>query len=89
MIKILLIKKILISKSLTEIITTENYVINGRNIVLDANKNVIKSGEKTTITDQDNNKIYLENFEYLKNENIFKSIGFIKIIDSTENSFIR
>ena len=44
-------------------------------------KKIIRSDQKATITDLENNKIYLENFEYLSSENIFKSIGLVKIID--------
>ena len=31
--------------------------------------------------------IYLENFEYLANENIFKSVGLIKINDQNNNNY--
>ena len=33
------------------------------------------------VTDLDNNKIFLENFEYQINDNIFKSLGYVKIKD--------
>ena len=33
-----------------------------------------------SVKDLDGNEIYLENFEYLAEENIFKSIGLIKIL---------
>ena len=42
---------------------------------------------KTIIIDRDNNKIFLENFEYLIKQNIFKSIGLVKIKDTRENSY--
>ena len=38
------------------------------------------SDKETFVTDIDGNKIYLENFEYFKKDNIFKSIGSIKIM---------
>ena len=50
-------------------------------------KNIIKSEEKTIIVDKEGNKIYLDNFEYLKENNIFKSIGFIKIEDISDNHY--
>ena len=37
--------------------------------------------------DNENNKIFLKNFEYLNNQNIIKSIGFIKIIDNKDNNY--
>jgi LPS-assembly protein len=71
----------------TEIITSEKYLINGTDITLDNNKKFISSKEDAVITDQDNNKIYLENFEYDSEINIFKSIGLIKIIDKNNNKY--
>ena len=71
----------------TTIITSERYIIEGNNIVFDNNKKFIASNEKTIITDEDNNKIYLENFDYQTESNIFKSIGLIKIEDNKENSY--
>ena len=50
-------------------------------------KKIIRSDQKATITDLENNKIYLENFEYLSSENIFKSIGLVKIIDKLQNQY--
>ena len=45
------------------------------NITLDDKNNLIKSSQKTIITDTDRNKIYLENFNFNTSSNIFKSIG--------------
>ena len=47
----------------------------------------IKSDSKSVITDINNSKIYLDNFEYQANNNIFKSVGFIKIEDLNNNSY--
>ena len=55
-------------------------------ICLISNK-YIKSKSLTTITDQNNNKIYLNNFEYLTNKFIFKSIGEIKVEDNLQNTY--
>ena len=50
----------------TEIITSENYIINSSDIVFDDLKKYIASDKKTVIIDQDNNnRIVLDNFEYL------------------------
>ena len=40
-------------------------------IEYDSNVKKIRSKKKTTILDEDNNKIFLENFEFSVNENIF------------------
>ena len=71
----------------TKIITTEKYIINGEDIILDNNKKKIKSEKAAIVTDLDNNKIYLSNFEYQTENNIFKSIGYIKIEDKMENNY--
>ena len=79
-------EKILKTKGPTKIITSEKYIIEGSDILLNNNKGFIKSDVSTIITDQDNNKIYLENFEYQSVNNIFRSIGYIKVEDRTGNS---
>ena len=71
---------------MTNISTSENYNIETSNIVL--NKNSILLHQKPTIiTDLENNIIKLENFEYQKEDKIFKSIGAIEITDKLNNSY--
>ena len=66
---------------MAEIITSENYKIKGEDIILDdVNKSII-SRKNAVIIDNDENIISLENFEFTKNNNLFKSIGLIKIED--------
>ncbi len=79
-------EKILKTKGSTKIITSEKYIIEGNNILFNNNKDFIKSEDSAIITDQDNNKIYLENFEYQSINNIFRSIGYIKVEDKTGNT---
>ena len=81
------ITKIFESFGPTKVITSENYIIEGEDITLDNFNNYIFSNKKTVITDLDNNKIYLDNFEYLTKSNIFKSVGFIKIKDEMNNVY--
>ena len=71
----------------TKIVTSKNYIINGKDIILNNMKKFIVSDKKSIITDVDLNKIYLENFEYQTKDNIFKSIGYVEIIDGTENKY--
>ena len=71
----------------TKIITSDKYIVEGKDMILDNSKNFISSKENTTITDLDGNKIFLDNFEYYTKKNIFKSIGYIKIKDINENSY--
>ena len=71
----------------TKIITTENYIIEGNDIILNKNENSIKSEKETIIIDNEKNKIKLNNFEYNRKNKIFKSIGNISINDKFENSY--
>tara|TARA_B100001248_G_scaffold209252_1_gene163320 strand:+ start:26460 stop:28856 length:2397 start_codon:yes stop_codon:yes gene_type:complete len=80
-------KEIFISKGPTKIVTSENYVINGESIIFDNKKKLILSKKKSSIIDEDGNIIYLDNFEYKINENIFKSLGVIKIEDKNKNIY--
>jgi LPS-assembly protein len=80
-------KKIFISIGRTKIITSQNYIIEGEDIILDNNKNYIESNKDAVVTDLNNNKIYLKNFTYQTKSNIFKSIGYVKIKDSLTNTY--
>ena len=71
----------------TKVTTSENYIIEGKDIVFNDGKKVIISDKNALITDNDGNKIYLDNFEYQIEKNIFKSIGYIKIQDKKENIY--
>ena len=79
--------KVFTSKGPTKVTTTEKYIIEGSDIILNNNKNYIISEEETIVTDVDNNQIFLENFKYEKNNNIFTSIGNIKIFDNINNTY--
>ena len=79
--------KLLKSIGPTTINTSENYSLEGNDIVFDDINKFISSDKKTIIVDQDQNKIFLENFEYLTNDFIFKSIGNIKIEDTFKNIY--
>ena len=74
------------SIGITSINTSQGYRLTGENIIFDNRKKIISSKKKSLLED-DKNNIYLENFEYLINKNIFKSIGYIKIEDFNENIY--
>ena len=71
----------------TKIKTSDEYLIEGKDIIFDSKKSYISSNEKTIIKDEDENKIHLENFEYSTHINIFKSLGLIEIKDKNENKY--
>lgn len=71
----------------THLITSEKYSLQGADINFDNKNKIIKSNQNSILEDLSGNKIYLENFEYLANENIFKSVGYVKIIDKNDNTY--
>ena len=79
--------KILEIKGNVSIITNEGYSIEAHNISLNKNKNIILSKKSAIITDIQRNKIYVKNFEYQSNINIFKSIGEVKVVDISNNVY--
>ena len=81
------ISKILETKGQTKITTSEQYIIDGKDITFDNLKKIIFSDEKALITDQDNNKIFLDKFEYNIDKNIFKSVGYVKVQDKSKNVY--
>ena len=80
-------EKIFQSMGPTTINTSEGYILNGSNIYIDNLKKIIRSDEKSIIIDQEKNQIFLEEFEYLIKDNIFKSVNNVKIIDNKNNNF--
>ena len=81
------LKKILLPAAQTKITTSESYIIEAEDILFDNKNKFINSKNKSILKDLDGNQIYLENFEYLINKNIFKSIGYIKIEDQKKNVY--
>ena len=69
------------------ILTSEGYFVETEDLRLDKNKNIAYSDKSSTILDNQKNKIYLENFHYTLNKNIFKSIGKIKVVDKSDNYY--
>ena len=79
--------KVFKSVGATKVVTSENYKIEGKNVIFDNKNFIIKSEDNAIITDLENNKIFLNNFEYLSNKNIFKSIGLIELNDKMGNNY--
>ena len=75
------------TKGPTFITTTENYEIKSEDILFDNKKRFINSKKSTVINDNDGNRVNLDNFEYLIDNNIFKSVGLIKLTDKGKNTY--
>jgi len=71
----------------TIIFTSAGFIVEGKDVVFDNNKNFIKSNYPAKVKDLEKNEIYLDNFEYSTSENFFQSQGNIKVIDSNENQY--
>ena len=59
------------AKGETTITTSEGYIVETKDIKFNKNQNFINSESPTIIKDVQNNKIYLENFNYQMKQNIF------------------
>ena len=75
------------TKGQTTLVTSENYILEGEDIYFNNENKEIKSDKPSILKDLSGNTIYLENFEYLQETNIFKSIGYVKIIDQYKNTY--
>ena len=71
----------------TNIITAEKYTVIGRDIVVNNKNKTISSNKLASINDLEGNYIELQNFNYQVKENIFKSIGSVKIFDKLKNNY--
>ena len=71
----------------TNIITSEKYIVSGNNIIINNKNKTISSNEVTSISDPEGNSIELQNFDYEVKNNIFKSIGSVKVLDKLKNSY--
>ena len=79
--------QILITKGKTKIFTSEKYTLNGEDITMDNKNKIITSNKNSILLDQDGNKVFLDNFEYSIDRNLFKSVGYVKIEDLNKNIY--
>ena len=75
------------TKGYTKIITSGGFEVIGSDIFLDNKQKTIYSSNKTQITDQDGNKIFLDMFNYSISTSVFFSKGNIKVIDVNNNNY--
>lgn len=80
-------KKIFSTLGESKLSTTEGYNVVTLDLVVNLDNNSAFSKNNSIIEDLEGNKINLENFEYNSSNNIFKSIGNIKIKDKMNNSY--
>ncbi len=71
----------------TNIVTSEKYIVKSKDITINNKSKTIISDKATFINDLEGNIIEIQNFEYQVENNIFKSIGSVKILDKLKNSY--
>ena len=79
--------KIFKTKGKTTIETEEKYILNGEDLLIDNQKKIIKSDKNSFLSDPDGNEIFIENFQYVVEKSLFKSIGHVKIQDINNNEY--
>ena len=81
------INEIITTHNYTELILKEGYKIISKNILYDTEKKILSSNQNTIFTDKDGNVIETNMFQYHIKNNLFSSVGKIKIIDSKRNKY--
>jgi len=71
----------------TEVLLKEGYKLLTKNISYDAKEKLLISNDNSIFTDSDGNFIETEMFQYRINDNLFSSVGKIKIIDIKKNKY--
>ena len=81
-------KKLMRSFGETDIITSEQYRIQGKDIFYDNDKGIIYSKLQTKIIDINGNEIFVDMFDYSIDKKMFFSQGNIKISDNRTNEYL-
>ena len=71
----------------TEVVLKEGYKLFSKNISYDITKKILNSNKKSIFSDLDNNIIETTMFQYDIKNNLFSSVGKIKIIDTKNNKY--
>ena len=71
----------------TELILKEGYNLVSKNILYNIKEKILSSKEKSVFSDNDGNVIETSMFQYHVENNLFSSIGKIKIIDIKKNKY--
>jgi len=81
------INGIIVTYDNSELILKEGYRIVTKKIIYNTKKKILSSANNSILTDNDGNIIETNNFQYLVQNNLFSSIGKIKIIDAKKNKY--
>ena len=81
------INEIIVLYDNTELLIKEGYQLVGKNTLYDVTKKMLTSNESSVFTDVDGNIIETTMFQYNIINNLFSSIGEIKILDIKKNKY--
>ncbi len=81
------INEIIITYDNTELILEEGYKLIAKNVLYDTQKKILSSKENSFFSDTDGNIVETSMFQYEIENNLFSSIGEIKIIDVKKNKY--
>ena len=81
------ISEIITTYGNTELVIREGYKLITKNILYDTRKKILSSNSNSIFTDNDGNKIETSMFQYRIADNLFSSVGKIKIIDIKKNKY--
>ena len=81
------ISEIITTYGNTELVLREGYKLITKNISYDTRKKILSSNNNSIFTDNDGNKIETSMFQYHIADNLFSSVGKIKIIDIKKNKY--
>ena len=80
-------KEIIITYENSELILKEGYKLTSNKILYNTIKKIISSDQNSILTDSDGNIVTVNMFQYYLEENLFSSVGEIKIIDTNKNKY--
>ena len=81
------IKDIIVAFSNSELTLKEGYLLKTNKVVYNNIKKIINSDQYSILTDSEGNTVNVSMFQYHLEENLFSSIGKIKIIDKNKNKY--
>jgi len=81
------IKEMIVTYDYTELILKEGYKLVTKNIYYDTKKKILNSKNDSIFTDNDGNIVETTMFQYYIKNNLFSSLGKIKIVDINKNKY--
>ena len=75
------------SKGETTILTSEGFIVSGKDIIFDNKNKLIKSEKNSIITDLEGNNIFLKNLNIQPKIIFLNQLATLKVIDSKKNSY--